>query len=163
MGTNLLLYLLVVGAGISVAMQQIINANLRSEIGSPWWAGFISYLVGTIAMLTMILMVKGPRLAEILSARTTPLSWTGGIFGALFIGIVIFMIPGWACHRACAGRRGPNDGEHGHRSLRTVRRHTASGESLAAGGCGAAHRRRDPAQAVIIGLGRGANRGQSGE
>jgi transporter family-2 protein len=44
-------YLLVVGAGISIALQQVLNANLRMELGSPWWAGFVSYLVGTIFML----------------------------------------------------------------------------------------------------------------
>jgi uncharacterized membrane protein YdcZ (DUF606 family) len=37
-----------VGAGISVALQQVLNANLRVESGSPWWAGFVGYLVGTI-------------------------------------------------------------------------------------------------------------------
>jgi transporter family-2 protein len=33
-------YLLVVGTGVSVALQQVLNANLRVELGSPWWAGF---------------------------------------------------------------------------------------------------------------------------
>ena len=91
--TNLVFYLLMVAAGISVAVQQILNANLRDEIGSPWWAGFASYLLGAIVMLTMALIVKGPRPTEILFSRTTPISWTGGIFGALFIGTVILMIP----------------------------------------------------------------------
>lgn len=91
--THLLISLLVVGAGVSVAVQQILNANLRSEIGSPWWAGFISYLVGTFVMLGMAMIVKGPRLAEILSTRTAPMSWTGGVFGAMFIGTVILAIP----------------------------------------------------------------------
>lgn len=91
--THLLISLLVVGAGISVAVQQILNANLRSEIGSPWWAGFISYLVGTFVMLGMAMIVKGPSLAEILSTRTAPMSWTGGVFGAMFIGTVILAIP----------------------------------------------------------------------
>lgn len=91
--TNLLISLLVIGAGASVAVQQILNANLRGEIGSPWWAGFISYLVGTFVMLGMAMIVKGPRLAEILSARTAPMSWAGGVFGAVFIGTVILAIP----------------------------------------------------------------------
>jgi bacterial/archaeal transporter family-2 protein len=30
------LYLLVVGAGVSVALQQVLNANLRMELGSAW-------------------------------------------------------------------------------------------------------------------------------
>lgn len=91
--TNLLFSLLVVGAGISVAVQQILNANLRSQIGSPWWAGFVSYLVGTLVMLATAMIAKGPRLAEVFSARAAPLSWAGGVFGALFIGTVILAIP----------------------------------------------------------------------
>jgi uncharacterized membrane protein YdcZ (DUF606 family) len=55
-------YLLVVGAGVSVALQQVLNANLRSEIGSPWWAGFISYFVG---MLVMIFTRSGGHLSKL--------------------------------------------------------------------------------------------------
>jgi bacterial/archaeal transporter family-2 protein len=32
---NVMFYLLVVGAGVSVALQQVLNANLRMELGSP--------------------------------------------------------------------------------------------------------------------------------
>ena len=91
--SNVLLYLLVIGAGVSVAVQQVLNANLRSEIGSPWWAGVASYFVGTLVMLALALATKGPRLAEIVSARSAPLSWTGGIFGAIFVGTAILTIP----------------------------------------------------------------------
>lgn len=43
-------YALALGAGVSFVFQQAVNANLRTEIGSPWWAGFISYLGGTLTM-----------------------------------------------------------------------------------------------------------------
>ena len=33
------LYLLAAGAGVSFVFQQAVNANLRAELGSPWWAG----------------------------------------------------------------------------------------------------------------------------
>lgn len=42
-------YLLAAGAGLSFVFQQAVNATLRAEIDSPWWAGF--YLGGTLAML----------------------------------------------------------------------------------------------------------------
>lgn len=90
---NIALYLVVVGAGISVSIQQVLNANLRNEIGSPWWAGLASYLAGTVVMLALALATKGPRLSEVLSARTTPISWAGGVFGAIFVGTAILMIP----------------------------------------------------------------------
>lgn len=86
-------YLLVVGAGVSVALQQVLNANLRAELGSPWWAGFVSYLVGMLAMLAVALTSSAPRLTDTLAGPTSWLSWTGGLFGALFIGTAILMVP----------------------------------------------------------------------
>lgn len=86
-------YLLVIGAGVSVALQQVLNANLRAELGSPWWAGFVSYLVGMLAMLAVALAAPGPRLVDGVGGVTSWLSWTGGLFGALFIGTAILMVP----------------------------------------------------------------------
>lgn len=86
-------YLLVVAAGISVALQQVLNANLRAELGSPWWAGFVSYVVGMVAMLAVALSAPGPRLAEMAGGVGSWVSWTGGLFGALFIGTAILMVP----------------------------------------------------------------------
>ncbi|MBP2312162.1 DMT family transporter [Azospirillum soli] len=92
-------YLLVVGAGVSVALQQVLNANLRAELGSPWWAGFVSYFVGMLAMLVVALTSPGPRLPDSFAGAApwlswnSWLSWTGGLFGALFIATAIFMVP----------------------------------------------------------------------
>ncbi|WP_448192549.1 DMT family transporter [Azospirillum sp. sgz301742] len=86
-------YLLVVGAGVSVSLQQVLNANLRAELGSPWWAGFVSYFVGMLAMLAVALTSPGPRLSDTLVGSTSWLSWTGGLFGAMFIGTAILMVP----------------------------------------------------------------------
>jgi transporter family-2 protein len=86
-------YLLVVFAGASVALQQLLNANLRAHLGSPWWAGSVSYLVGLAAMLAVALIAPGPRFSESFSEAAPWTSWTGGLFGALFIGIAILMVP----------------------------------------------------------------------
>lgn len=86
-------YLLVVGAGVSVALQQVLNANLRAELGSPWWAGFVSYFVGMVAMLTVALVAPGPRLPDPFGGSASWVSWSGGLFGALFIGTAILMVP----------------------------------------------------------------------
>jgi transporter family-2 protein len=68
---NVAFYLLVVGAGVSVALQQVLNANLRMELGSAWWAGFISYLVGTLSMLAIAVGSGGPWLSATMAARTS--------------------------------------------------------------------------------------------
>ena len=90
---NIAFHLLVVGAGISVALQQVLNANLRAELESPWWARCISYVGGTVVMLAVIVASGEPWLSSTMVARTSWISWTGGIFGALFIGISIIMMP----------------------------------------------------------------------
>src|SRR5690242_1244199 len=89
----MMFYLLVVAAGVSVAFQQVLNANLRLELGSPWWAGFISYFTGTVAMLAVAVASGGPWLSEAMTARTYWISWTGGIVGAIFIATAILMVP----------------------------------------------------------------------
>ena len=85
--------LLVVVAGVSVALQQVLNANLRMELGSAWWASLISYLVGSLAMLAAIALSREPWLSGAAIARSSWASWTGGLFGAIFIGIAILMVP----------------------------------------------------------------------
>ncbi|MNR83826.1 hypothetical protein D3C72_146110 [compost metagenome] len=85
--------LLVVAAGASVAFQQVLNANLRVQIGSPWWAAFISYAVGLLFTLLIALIAPGPKFTEILPRMNDWLLWTGGIFGAIFIAIAILMVP----------------------------------------------------------------------
>jgi transporter family-2 protein len=87
------LYALALGAGSSFVFQQAVNANLRFQIGSTWWAGFISYLGGTLCMLFMIVIARDPVLSFEAMSRSSPMSWTGGLFGALYIAISIFLLP----------------------------------------------------------------------
>ena len=89
--TLILTSLLAVHAGARVAFQQMLNANLRTQIGSPWWAGVVSYAVGLVAILIIALLAPGPRPA--LVAGGPWIAWTGGVFGAIFITIAILMVP----------------------------------------------------------------------
>jgi transporter family-2 protein len=86
-------YLLAVGAGFSFVVQQAVNANLRGEIGSPWWAGFISYLGGTLVMLAVALALREPWPSMQAIQRSHLLSWSGGLFGAIYIAVSILLIP----------------------------------------------------------------------
>jgi transporter family-2 protein len=88
-----LAYLLAAGAGLSFVCQQAVNANLRTEIGSPWWAGFVSYLGGTIAMLVVALMLREPWPSLQQVQHSQAMSWTGGVFGAIYIAISILLFP----------------------------------------------------------------------
>jgi transporter family-2 protein len=49
--------------------------------------------VGVLAMLAAIVASGEPRPSSAMAARTSWPSWTGGIFGAIFIGTAILMVP----------------------------------------------------------------------
>ena len=44
---------LALGAGISVVVQQVLNANLRAELNSAVWSGLFSYALGLLCMMTL--------------------------------------------------------------------------------------------------------------
>lgn len=81
-----------VAAGVGIVVQQALNADLRVSLGSAAWAGFVSYIVGTLCMIVLILVMRDgvPSMAAI--ARTHWFSWTGGFFGAVFIALGIFLL-----------------------------------------------------------------------
>jgi transporter family-2 protein len=87
-----LAYILSAGAGVSFVIQQAVNANLRSEIGSAWWAGFVSYAGGTLVMLMVALVLQEPWFSKEAVLRSHLLSWTGGLFGAIYIAISIALV-----------------------------------------------------------------------
>lgn len=86
-------YALVIGAGVSFVFQQAVNANLRADIGSPWWTGFVNYLGGTLAMLAVAVALQEPWPSMQAVGRSQWLSWTGGIFGTIYIAISIIQLP----------------------------------------------------------------------
>src|SRR5262245_24049845 len=57
---TILLYLAALGAGISVATQQVLNGSLRTSLNSPSWAGFVSYLGGLATMVVVLLVMREP-------------------------------------------------------------------------------------------------------
>lgn len=86
-------YVLVIAAGMAVAFQQVLNANLRFGLGSPWWAGTANYVVGLAAMLAVALLAPGPRPSLSSIANTHWFSWAGGLLGGIFIATGILMVP----------------------------------------------------------------------
>ncbi len=84
---------LTVAAGISVIVQQALNANLRAALGSAAWSGFTSYLVGTICMVLLALALRDPLPSTAMAASAPWWAWSGGLFGAIFIALAILLIP----------------------------------------------------------------------
>jgi transporter family-2 protein len=85
--------ILAVGAGISLVTQQALNANLRAALNSAAWSGFMSYLVGLVCMAALALLLRDPIPLAATAARIPWYAWSGGLFGAIFIGLAIFLIP----------------------------------------------------------------------
>lgn len=87
------LYLLALGAGVSVAVQQVLNGGLRTALGSPAWAGFVSY-VGGLATMIVVLLVLGEQAPSWKTVANTPWwAWSGGVLGGVFILLMILLLP----------------------------------------------------------------------
>jgi bacterial/archaeal transporter family-2 protein len=84
---------LAVIAGGCVVTQQVLNANLRVALNSAVWSGFISYLVGVMFMALLALGLRDPVPSVALAARIPWWAWSGGLFGATFIGLAILLVP----------------------------------------------------------------------
>ncbi|HEV7610580.1 MAG TPA: DMT family transporter [Steroidobacteraceae bacterium] len=80
-------------AGWSFVMQQAVNAKLRIDLGSTAWAGFISYLGGTLCMFVFALTMGNSLPTGVAIFRSHWWAWSGGLFGALYIAISIFLLP----------------------------------------------------------------------
>lgn len=80
-------------AGVSIVTQQALNTNLRTELDSVVWPGFVSYLVGLISMAVFAIAMREPLPAFGVMARVPWWAWSGGFFGAVFIAIAILLVP----------------------------------------------------------------------
>lgn len=85
--------LLAVSAGISIVVQQALNANLRTALGSAAWSGFMSYFIGIICMAALAISLQDPIPSLATAAHIPWWSWSGGLFGAIFIALGIFLLP----------------------------------------------------------------------
>ncbi|MBI5319303.1 MAG: DMT family transporter [Bradyrhizobium sp.] len=90
---TILLYLAALGAGISVAVQQVLNGSLRVSLQSPAWAGFASYLGGLLTMIVVLLALREQMPSWKLITATPWWAWSGGILGGVFILLVILLLP----------------------------------------------------------------------
>jgi len=88
-----LLYLAALGAGVSVAVQQVLNGNLRISLHSPAWAGFASYLGGLLTMIAVLVAMREQMPSWKLVTATPWWAWSGGVLGGIFILLVILLLP----------------------------------------------------------------------
>ncbi|MBB5054951.1 transporter family-2 protein [Afipia massiliensis] len=80
-------------AGISIVIQQALNANLRTALDSAAWSGFVSYFVGVLCMALLAIALRDPIPSASVVSRIPWWAWSGGLFGAIFIGLAIYLVP----------------------------------------------------------------------
>jgi transporter family-2 protein len=80
-------------AGAMTAYQPLINAKLNQHLDSPIWASFVSFVVGTIALLILALIMSGGKFMTIETQGLKWWMWTGGLLGAVFVTVALYVVP----------------------------------------------------------------------
>ncbi len=87
------LILVAILVGVVLPVQSGVNAQLRIGVGHPLIAAFISFAVGTIALLGLNVALRVPVPAASAAARLPWWQWTGGLLGACYIFLAIYLAP----------------------------------------------------------------------
>lgn len=91
---NTIFYILAVLAGVGIATQTGVNAQLRTIVGNPVIAALVSFLVGSFALLIYVLFFQRESLGGLSNLSNMSWhKWTGGLIGALFVSGVIIIAP----------------------------------------------------------------------
>lgn len=73
--------------------QAVVNSRLAGSINSPILAAFVSFAIGTIALLVYILLTGVP-LNNLTSVKNAPpVALLGGFLGAFFVAVMATIIP----------------------------------------------------------------------
>ncbi len=93
MSNAYLFMLLALVAGAMMPTQAAINNKLAVAVESPVLAAFISFVVGTVALLIYV-VASGTPLGNIVSAKEAPpIVWIGGLLGAFFVTAAVVLVP----------------------------------------------------------------------
>jgi transporter family-2 protein len=90
---HLFLFALALGGGVSVATQQVLNGSLRTALGSPAWAGLVSYAGGLVTMIVAVIALREQVPSWKAVVDVPWYAWSGGVFGGVFILLAILLLP----------------------------------------------------------------------
>jgi len=80
-----LAYFLGIVAGFGLSVQVGMNTQLRKVLQSPNSAALVSFLVGTVALLVLLLALRTPLPTRDTLAAVPVWAWFGGLFGAFYV------------------------------------------------------------------------------
>ena len=79
--------------GVALPVQSGLNAQLRIGVGHPMLAAFISFAVGTVALLGLNLIMRVPLPSSDAVGRMPWTYWIGGLLGAAYIYLAVILAP----------------------------------------------------------------------
>ncbi len=88
-----LFYLLALAVGVCISMQVGMNVTLRGVLSSPMVAALISFLVGSLSLLLLILVTGAPWPARAQLGTVPWWAWLGGVMGAFYVASSIIVGP----------------------------------------------------------------------
>ncbi len=88
-----ILILVALIAGAMMPTQAGVNHRLALALGNPILSAFVSFIVGSIALLLYIVLTGIPLSALGSIRNAPPISWFGGLLGAFFVASTIILLP----------------------------------------------------------------------
>ncbi|HEY4965568.1 MAG TPA: DMT family transporter [Puia sp.] len=92
MQSRLLFILMALALGAILPMQAAINSRLAKTAGSPVMAAFVSFAVGTLALM-VFLLIAGQFQFRFISSSSPWWIWTGGLLGTFFVAGIVILLP----------------------------------------------------------------------
>jgi transporter family-2 protein len=81
-------------AGANLTFQALVNTQLRAVVGSPLRASLVSYVGGTLCCIAFILARhESLNVFDRGVGGSNALLWTGGLYGLLYLAIVVWLLP----------------------------------------------------------------------
>ncbi|MDG6110674.1 DMT family transporter [Lactococcus formosensis] len=81
-------------AGFLLANQNPINADLRKNVNSPFWASTISQIIGVVFLGTISLLLSGDLFPSAEFVQSHPAwIWIGGLLGPVYVTSNVFLFP----------------------------------------------------------------------
>jgi bacterial/archaeal transporter family-2 protein len=82
-----LAYAFGLAAGLGLTIQVAMNSQLRKVMQSAYSAALVSFLVGTTALVAMVLVTRTTLPSRDTFAAVPLWAWFGGLFGAFYVAI----------------------------------------------------------------------------
>ncbi len=80
-------------AGAMMPTQAATNNKMAVTVGSPIFAAFLSFLVGTILLLAATLFSGLGSASYAAVTQAPPIAWLGGLLGACFVTAAVLLVP----------------------------------------------------------------------